>query len=60
MKDQGIIKFEWISNKDISADMFTTNLAGLIFSKYVKVCCSKDNYSDNKFKRRVLEAKIEA
>ena len=39
LKEEGIIKFKWISTKENSSDLFTKNLGGPLFEKHTAVYC---------------------
>ena len=39
LKEQGIIRTEWLSGKENSSDLFTKNLAGLTFEQHSQVYC---------------------
>ena len=40
LKEEGIVKFKWISTKENSSDLFTKNLGGASFEKHAAVYCS--------------------
>ena len=45
MKEQGLILCQWISNVDMSSDIFTKDVAGADFDKHVKVFVGEDKYN---------------
>ena len=44
LKEQGLIKVEWISTEENESDLFTKNLAGPAFEKHTMVYCGNDEY----------------
>ena len=46
LKEQNIIRINWVSTHANCADMFTKNLQGPIFNKHAQVFCGKDNYGN--------------
>ena len=47
LKEQGIIKVEWIATRDNSADLFTKNLQGPLFQRHANVYVSDINSMDS-------------
>ena len=44
LKEQGIILCQWTSSETMASDMFTKNLGGTLFHRFMKVYCGIDKY----------------
>jgi hypothetical protein len=49
LNEEGILEVFWIATEDNSADLFTKNLAGLIFEKHTAVYCGVDEYMKKQY-----------
>ena len=41
LKEQGLVKIEWIPTEEMSSDLFAKNLGGPLFDKHMSVCCGE-------------------
>ena len=44
LKELGILKIVWLSNEDMTSDLFTKNLPGKLFEKHASRFCGNDEY----------------
>jgi hypothetical protein len=44
LKEQGLIKVKWLNSEDNSADLFTKNLGGPLFTVHTETLCGPDDY----------------
>ena len=47
LKEQGLIRVEWLPTDENESDLFTKNLGGPEFNKYASKFCWNDDYYDN-------------
>ena len=52
LKEQGLIRVEWLPTDENESDLFTKNLGGPEFNKYASKFCGNDDYYDNKLQAR--------
>jgi hypothetical protein len=44
LKEQGLLKVNWLNSEDNTADIFTKNLGGPLFNKHASAICGPDDY----------------
>jgi hypothetical protein len=54
LKEEGIIKFKWISTADNSSDLFTKNLNATTFKKHAAVYCGESQFKEEGVTSREL------
>ena len=58
LKMDGIIRAEWIRGADMSADIFTKNLARPLFEKHMKVFVGLDKYMKGDHNQLTLKGRV--
>ena len=48
LKEEGVLKFTWISGKENSSDLFTKNLPNPLFTKHAGYYCTDEDFSVKK------------
>jgi hypothetical protein len=44
LKEQGLLKVKWLNSENNSADLFTKNLGGPLFTTHTSTLCGPDDY----------------